>query len=68
MSNASRGWKNKIFKALFSNFLKNKKKDWNRINSLNWRDELFGSSTLKSEEKYRSFQRRGTQTNIREKH
>ena len=50
MSNASRGWKNKIFKALFSNFLKNKKKDWNRINSLNWRDELFGSSTLKSED------------------
>ena len=50
MSNASRGWKNKIFKALFGNFLKNKKKDWDRINSLNWRDELFGSNNLKSED------------------
>ena len=40
MRNSARGWKNKVFKNLFGNFF-SKNADWNKINALNWRQELF---------------------------
>ena len=38
MKKAARGWKNKFIKFLLGSFLK--KINWDRINSLNWKNEI----------------------------
>ena len=48
MQNSSRGWKNQLLKLFFGKILK-KETNWNKINSLNWHQELFGKEkTLKT--------------------
>ena len=42
MSKASRGWKNNVFKFFFNRLINRRDEIWERVNSLNWRDELFG--------------------------
>ena len=42
MSKASRGWKNSIFKFFFSGLINRRDEIWDRVNSLNWKEELFG--------------------------
>ena len=48
MQNSSRGWKNQVLKLFFGKIFK-KETSWNKINSLNWNQELFGKEkTLKT--------------------
>jgi hypothetical protein len=42
MSNASRGWKNNILKFFFNKLINKTDEVWEKTNSQNWRDELFG--------------------------
>ena len=44
MDKAARGWKNKTLKLIFGSFFK--KTNWSRINSLNWKDEIFKKETI----------------------
>lgn len=44
MSKASRGWKNNVFKFFFNKFINRRDEIWERVNSLNWREELFGKN------------------------
>ena len=51
MHNSARGWKNKIFKMIFGKVF-SEGVNWNKINSLNWKQELFSNkNNLKNNKK-----------------